>query len=115
MANDHADLPPELAAQIQSALEALDRQADARLPLPVRRRVRALYGDMGDGSGERPVGRRRLFELDRMAVARVLPLWRRERPDDERPERMVELAERVIGGDLSWDEAEAEVDRFAPT
>jgi len=77
---------------------------------PVRRGVRELYGDMGHGSGEHPVGRRRLFELDRMAVERVLPVWRAERPDDVRPERMVELAEGVINGDVRWNEAE--VDRF---
>ncbi len=70
LANDHGDLPPELAARIQSALEALDWQDDARLPLPV------------------------------------------QRAHDERPERMLELAEAVVGGDPSWDEAEAEVDRF---
>lgn len=112
MAAGNEDLPAELRKRIESALEELDRQDHARLPLPVRRGVRAQYGDMGHESGERPVGRRRLFELDRMAVERVLPVWRAERPDDERPERMVELAEEVIGARTTWSAVEPEVDRF---
>lgn len=107
------ELPPELRRGMMIALESLESQPDARLPLPTRRRLRGLLGAGVQGTNVRSPGRRRLFELNRLAVKRVLPVWRSERPEDERPERMVELAGGVINGEIRSEAATPEADRFA--
>lgn len=58
------------------------------------------------------MGRRRLFDLYRRCVERVLPLWRSERPQDERPLRMIELGEGVLSGRIEKDATRAERDHF---
>ncbi len=97
---DASNLPPELEEGIASAKETLELRADGHLPLAVRRDLRSRFG------------RRRLFDLYRRSVERVLPVWRSGRPHDDRPERMIELAEGVLTGRIEEAATRAEYDRF---
>lgn len=81
-------MSPELEQQLRQAREVLDARADGHLPLPVRRRLRAVWG-----FGEE--GRRRRYALERLAVEHVLGRWEAERPGDRRPQEMLELADAV--------------------
>ncbi|MDQ3647180.1 MAG: Imm5 family immunity protein [Actinomycetota bacterium] len=106
-------LPSELWERLAGAEEKLQANDDGHLPLGERRRVRATFGDEGGGPEDRTPGHRRRFALNRDCVHRVMPVWRAARPDDDRPARMVELAEQLMNGQLSADEVRAEEDRFA--
>ena len=102
-------MPPELEQQIEDALEVLEKRADGHLPLPARRAVRAHFGD----TDERGAGRRRLFDLYRRCVERVLAVWTSERAGDDRPARMIQLAEGVMFGQLDEQDFKPEYDEFA--
>ena len=102
-------VPPELEQQIEDALEVLEKRADGHLPLPARRAVRAHFGD----TDERGAGRRRLFDLYRRCVERVLAVWTSERAGDDRPARMIQLAEGVMFGQLDEQDFKPEYDEFA--
>jgi len=102
-------VPPELEQQIEDALEVLEKRADGHLPLPARRAVRAHFGD----TDERGAGRRRLFDLYRRCVERVLAVWTSERAGDDRPARMIQLAEGVMFGQLDEQDVKPEYDEFA--
>jgi len=102
-------VPPELEQQIEDALEVLEKRADGHLPLPARRAVRAHFGD----TDERGPGRRRLFDLYRRCVERVLAVWTSERAGDDRPARMIQLAEGVMFGQLDEQDVKPEYDEFA--
>jgi len=101
-------VPPELGQQIEDALEVLEQRADGHLPLPVRRAVRAHFGDTAEGGA----GRRRLFDLYRRCVERVLAVWTAERADDDRPARMIQLADGVMDGRLGEQAFKPEYDEF---
>jgi hypothetical protein len=84
------------------ARAALEQRADGHLPLPLRRRLRAAL----PGHAER-------FALARATAEHVLGRWHAERPDDRRPEEMVELAERVRAGEADGDRAAIDAVAFA--
>ena len=107
------ELPAELEERIASARNALEAHDDGHLPLGERRLVRAPFGNPGDGPEDRTPGRRRRFALHHDCVDRVMPVWRAARPEDDRPARMVELAEQVINGGIPADDVKAEEDQFA--
>ena len=91
---------------LAAALGVLEERPDGHLPLPVRKRVRVGLGD-GD------VGHRRRLALARACAEAVLERWRAERPDDRRPEQMIELAERVRAGEADGERASIAAAEFA--
>jgi Immunity protein Imm5 len=99
-------VPEELADRVSEALRTLDARADGHLPLPVRRSVRIALGE-----GE--AGHRRRFALARRCAESVLPRWRQERPDDDRPAELIALAERVLAGEADGEEASRTAVDFA--
>ncbi len=107
-------LPSGLWERLASAEEKLQAGGDGHLPLGERRRLRATFGYEGGGPEDRTPGRRRRFALNRDCVHRVMPaVWRAAHPTDDRPARMVELAEQLMDGRQSADDVKAEEDRFA--
>jgi hypothetical protein len=84
------------------ARAALEQRADGHLPLPLRRRLRAALA-----------GHAQRFALARVTVEHVLDRWHAERPDDRRPEEMIELAERVRAGEADGERAAIAAVAFA--
>jgi hypothetical protein len=91
----------ELGERIAEARRALEARPDGHLPLPLRRRVRVAMGSHD-----------RRLRLARRAAERGLDRWRAERPGDDRPERLIALAERVHAGEADEEEALLTVDAF---
>jgi Immunity protein Imm5 len=89
---------PNLEEQLRRARQVLEQRADGHLPLPVRRQLRATWG-FGDE------GRLRRYWLERLAAERALAGWEAERPDDRRPQEMLELADAVAVGHADGEEA----------
>jgi len=88
----------ELSERRREARRALEDAPDGRLPLPYRRRIRAVFGPCEGPLPDVPLGRRRRVALARLSAERVLPVWEAERPQDRRPQRMLELAEALLEG-----------------
>jgi len=88
----------ELSERRREARRALEDAPDGRLPLPYRRRIRAVFGPCEGPLPDVPLGRRRRVALARLSAERVLPVWEAERPQDRRPQRMIELAEALLEG-----------------
>lgn len=95
----------QLARQLEDARALLAERPDGHLPLPVRRRIR-------NGWGFDPEGQQRRFALDRLVAARVLPRWQAARPDDDRPQRLLELAGAVARREADPDDTLLRADRF---
>lgn len=102
------DIPRDVDEQIEIALTVLQTRGDGHLPLPLRREVRSHFGEMGEGDP----GRRRLFDLFRQSTERVLGVWTSERPEDDRPTRMIELGEGILTGGIEEAATKSEYDRF---
>ncbi len=80
-----------LAAALTAARDALAGDPRGDLPRSSRHSVLRALGD-GDE------GRARRARLARAAAEHVLPMWQRERPGDDLPERALGLIEEVLDG-----------------
>lgn len=92
-------IPSGLQNLIQQALESVYRHPQHDLNLGYRHAIWAAFGDNG--------------HLRRTAIAvstvrHVLPIWNRRFKNDDRPQQVLTLAEKVISGDVSKAEAEKE-------
>ena len=87
-----------MSVDVEPALAVLEARANGHLPLPARRRV---HGSWGFDAG----GRRRRVALERRVVEHVLDRFEAERPGDDRPRAMLDLAGAVLRGEADRDEA----------
>jgi Immunity protein Imm5 len=93
---------PELAEQIAVAREAIRTSPHGELPLANRRRLRAAFGPWTVGGAHRySAGWRRRVRLAQLCAERALEHWRRDSPDDDRPQAMLRLADRVMAGEVT--------------
>jgi Immunity protein Imm5 len=106
-------VPPDLAERLTRARATLEAREDGELPLAARRAVRERFGPWQPLDGPHPQpGLIRRVALERATVERVLDAWKKERPDDDRPQRMLALADAVLQRAVDSDAASAEADRF---
>jgi immunity protein Imm5 of predicted polymorphic toxin system len=90
-------LPEDIAARVDRAHKVLESRPDGRLPLPERRAIRELFGPwQAEPDADALPGLRRRYALSRASAEHVLPVWKAEAPDDEKPERMLALADAVL-------------------
>jgi len=94
---DNAALPSGLAQAIESAYAAMERHPEHML-LPVYRQ--AIYRAI-DPYNDAP-GHWMLARLALLSAWHVLPIWRRKRPDDPTPERLLATAEGMMA--RPWDQ-----------
>jgi hypothetical protein len=107
------ELPEDLRPQLAHAREVLDQRADGELPLPERQAIRERFGPYEPVDGAHaPPGLRRRVRLAELAARKVLPLWYADRPDDDEPERLLELAYDVLDRRVDPEEARREAHRF---
>jgi hypothetical protein len=64
-------------------------------------------GSLGDSRGDR-IGHRRRVKLATLSVEKVLPLWNSLLPSDNTPVRALELADKVMTGNMSRDVVDKE-------
>lgn len=98
----------ELSKLIEEAEELVRSAPDGNLPLPMRKRIWAKIAKL---SGTKS-GRKRLTELDRLAVTRVLNIWSQVFPTDEGARQMLQLAQQVVDGRIDEDTAERSYGSF---
>ncbi|KYC36638.1 hypothetical protein WA1_43930 [Scytonema hofmannii PCC 7110] len=92
-------IPSELQNLIQEALESVYRHPQHDLNLGDRHAIWAAFGDNGH---------LRRTALAISTVRHVLPIWNRRFKNDDRPQQILTLAEKVISGDVSKAFAEKE-------
>ncbi|MUG99362.1 hypothetical protein F7734_46585 [Scytonema sp. UIC 10036] len=85
-------IPSELQNLIQEALELVYRHPQHDLNLGYRHAIWAAFGDNGH---------LRRTALALSTVRHVLPIWNRRFKNDDRPQQILTLAEKVISGDVS--------------
>jgi Immunity protein Imm5 len=83
---------------VAAALATLDERPDGHLPRPERRRLGAAWGFDADG-------RRRRVALERRVAEHVLGRFEAERPGDDRPRAMLDLADAVLRGAVDREDA----------
>lgn len=104
-----ARIPDDLEQRIANALAQLRARTDGQLPLPLRRYVRQGLGPWtADEAGSYSPGWRRRARLARLVAERVMPLWAQDRPDDDLPQRMLQLADDVLAGRTTSEDAREE-------
>ncbi|MBD2771435.1 Imm5 family immunity protein [Iningainema tapete] len=92
-------IPSGLQNLIQEANKSLYRHAQHDLNLGYRHAIWAAFGDNGH---------LRRTALAVSTVRHVLPIWNRIFKNDDRPQKVLTLAEKVISGDVSKAFAEKE-------
>ncbi len=118
-------LPSELSAALRTASTALSQDPDGRLSLPHRRRIRQLFGPFLQNDEEQPEGSgyRRRARLSILCVQYVLPVWdaahldandlNTNDIDNMSPQQMLEVAEGVLAGQVSQQQARQANQRFS--
>lgn len=118
-------LPSELSAALRTASTALSQDPDGRLSLPHRRRIRQLFGPFLQNDEEQPEGPgyRRRARLSILCVQYVLPVWDAAHLDANdlntndteniSPQQMLEVAEGVLAGQVSQQQARQANRRFS--
>ena len=102
-------MPEELAGRVAAARQVLNDRPDGHLPRPWRIHVREGFGPQAqDAQGRRSPGWLRRVWLARACAERVLGYWQAERPEDPRPQRMIELANQVATGQLDVEQTSIE-------
>jgi hypothetical protein len=96
-------IPSRLQNLIQEALESVYRHPQHDLNLGYRHAIWAAFGDNGHN---------RRTALAVSTVRHVLPIWYRKFSGDDRPQQIINLAEKVISGDVSRTFAEKESQKF---
>ncbi|BAZ15341.1 hypothetical protein NIES4071_72130 [Calothrix sp. NIES-4071] len=96
-------IPSELQNLIQEANKSLSSHPQHDLNLGYRHAIWVVFGDTGHL-------RRTVLALS--TVRHVLPIWNRRFPNDDRPQQILNLAEKVISGDVSKAFAEKESQKF---
>jgi Immunity protein Imm5 len=98
---------------IDEALQAVATDPEGRLPLPLRRRIRARFGPaVGVKNGGPSPGLRLCVLLERLSAERVAHHWDAGTAGDGGLRRMLELADEVLAGQIDPEQAERELDRF---
>jgi Immunity protein Imm5 len=92
-------IPSGLQNLIQEANKSLHRHPQHDLNLGDRHAIWAAFGDSGH---------LRRTALALSTVRHVLPIWNQRFPNDDRPQKVLTLAEKVISGDVSKAFAEKE-------
>ncbi len=92
-------IPSQLRNLIQEALESVYRHPQHDLNLGYRHAIWAVFGDNGQ---------LRRTALALSTVRHVLPIWNQKFSNDDRPQKVLSLAEKVISGDVSKAFAEKE-------
>jgi hypothetical protein len=103
----------DLSAALTAAWTALEADPLGELPLPYRRAIWLALGPTLRNGRPRGEGYRRRVALSQLAVRHVLPLWDAVHPDDDGPRRMLDLADRLVRGEVDPQAARAEQDEFA--
>ncbi len=96
-------IPSGLQNLIQEANTSLYRHPQHDLNLGYRHGIWAIFGDNGHV-------RRTALALS--TVRHVLPIWNQTFKNDDRPQQVLNLAEKVISGDISKAFAEKESQKF---
>jgi hypothetical protein len=94
-----------LTEAIEAGRAALDEREDGEL---IRGRRHAILRALGDGEA----GRARRARLARDTVEHVLPLWRKARPGDGDPERLLGLIDGALDGSVPDAEVRREAGRL---
>ncbi|MEH1999596.1 MAG: Imm5 family immunity protein [Nostoc sp.] len=92
-------IPSQLQNLIQEALESVYRHPQHDLNLGYRHAIWAAFGENGHI-------RRTALALS--TVRQVLPIWNQRFSNDDRPQQVITLAEKVISGNVSKAFAEKE-------
>jgi hypothetical protein len=104
-------LPQNLQRTIAEAHTALiEHPQHALLPIYRQHIYEALGAVHHPYEPLDPRAHRIRVTLDLLTVRRVLPIWQAERPDFPWPQRLVEIAEAVLNGSVSREEARDEAD-----
>jgi hypothetical protein len=107
------ELPPDLEERLEHARAVLAEREDGELPLAERRAIRERLGPFEPvDAPSAPAGLRRRVRLGELAARRVLPFWYADRPGDDEPERLLELAGAVVEREADPEEARREAHRF---
>jgi Immunity protein Imm5 len=96
-------IPSKLQNLIQEALESVYRHPQHDLNLGYRHAIWAVFGDNGH---------LRRTALAISTVRHVFPIWNQKFINDDRPQQVLMLAEKVISGDVSKAFAEKESQKF---
>jgi hypothetical protein len=96
-------IPSKLQNLIQEALESVYRHPEHDLNLGYRHAIWAAFGDNSH---------HRRTALAVLTVRHVLPIWYQKFSDDDRPQQILNLAEKVISGDVSRTFAQKYCQRF---
>jgi Immunity protein Imm5 len=90
-------IPSKLQNLIQEALESVYRHPQHDLNLGYRHAIWAAFGDNGH---------KRRTALAISTVRHVLPIWNQKFRNDDRPQQVLTLAQKVISGDIDSSFAE---------
>jgi Immunity protein Imm5 len=96
-------IPSGLQNLIQEANKSLSGHPQHDLNLGYRHGIWAAFGENGH---------LRRTALALSCVRHVLPIWYRRFPSDDRLQQILNLAEKVISGDVTQEEAERESQKF---
>ena len=107
-------LPSELEDTQRSSREALNKDLKGELPLRYRRNLWTRMGSRQRNNDDSPcgVGWQRRTRLAILCAQYVLPIWHSIHPDNDGPEQMIALAEKLLQGDIERKAARRVRDKF---
>ncbi len=107
-------IPQQLAEKIAAASDALDKNPQGELRLHFRRQIWAALGPhLRDNENQpRGTGWRRRTRLAILCVQHILPLWQNAFTRDDRPEQMLAMAEKLLKGEQTSEEALKQQNEF---